>query len=298
MIRGQLTQYPELTQLASFGAKGDGWEWAASLSPAYRGVLLAELLSKAIAESSPHVAADNVVRLVNGWCQSPWYPHLDGLLSVLRELESRDLIPVFPGIELQLGWLLSRAPISRLLRLVNERIRQGNCSSSDVRALVNAIVTHWDRIPPPLTADINRVPHMIQPIPLTEGQPWRETRAWLEDKSFHDGTWSVRIMLTIGPTDEQQLAQDNSARPNAENSRDDEEFGELILVPRVDGGLIAPGTAEIQLSDERRTVSTTFQITTDRDIIQFWISIYQRQPTTLLQELKGTIELAESEEER
>jgi hypothetical protein len=298
MIRNQLKEMPEFAQLEFFTAGADGWEWAASTSPEYRGVLLTELLRKTVTELSPSAAATTVQRLVNGWRQLPWCPDLEGLLSVLRELESGGYDSILSGVELQVGWLLSRAPISSLLRLVNERVRKGSISGSDLRALVNAIVTHWDSVPPPPTAEVTRVPYMIQPISLDEDQPWHKTRAWLEDKSRKNGIWSITIMLTIGPADQEFVGQDTAASPDADRPREEEDLGELVVVLRAEGGVVTPGSAEIRLANEQQPVSTTFEITTEQDTLQLLVSIYQRQPTMLLQELKGIIDLAEGEGER
>ncbi len=291
-IRSGLGRIPEITQLTSFAPEADGWERASRLSPAQRGVLLSELLSKAVTELSPHMAATVIHDLVHGWPSHSWYPHLASLLSVLRKLESKDFDFAAPGVELQIGWLLSRAPISQLLRLVNERIRQDDVNDSDIRALVNAIVTHWDSAPPPLTARVTRVPRMIQQITLTEDLPWRRTRAWLEEKTRVGNVWSATIMLNIGTTEaELSPTEESSASTDGEHSAED--FGELIVVPRAHGAVVTPKTAQLRLSSEQQAASTTFEITTEQEVLELLIAIYQQQPTMLLQELRGIIELSE-----
>jgi hypothetical protein len=294
-IRDRLEEIPRITQLASFAAEGDGWARASNLSPAYRGVLLAELLRKAVTEHKPLEASAIVWQLVAGWNQRPWYPYVEGLLSVVQELESIGSDSVVAGIELQLGWLLSRAPIPSLVRLVSRRVEMGICSAADVRSLVNAVVTHWDSMPPPPMADVTRVPQMIQPIPLAEDRPGYETRAWLEGKSHKDDIWSVSILLTIGLSNEEPEGQEANLRRDAKSPGGDDSFDELIVVPRTNDGIVAPSSAEIRLSSERKTGSAAFEITTEQDSLQLWISVYQRQPTTILQELKGVIELAGGE---
>jgi hypothetical protein len=294
-IRDHLEEIPGITQLASFATEGDGWERASNLSRAYRGVLLVELLRKAVTERNPLEASVVVQRLITGWDQRPWYPYLEGLLSVVQELESIGSDSVLAGIELQVGWLLSRAPIPSLVRLVSRRVKTGVSSVAEVRSLVNAIVTHWDGMPPPSMADVTRVPQMIQPIPLAEDRPGYETRAWLEHKSHSDGVWSMRILLTIGLQGEELADQEANALRAEGSPSNNNSFDELIVVLRANDGIIAPNSAEIQLSNERKTGSVTFEITTEKDSLQLWVSVYQRQPTAILQELKGVIKLTEGE---
>jgi len=295
-IRMQLYEIPGITQLESFGADADGWVRVSSLSAAQKGVLLTELVSAAVVQRSPSVAVGVIDQLVNGWHSYLWYPHVAGLLSVMRQIEERDFGPIAHGAELQIGWLLSRAPITRVLRTVNERITRGDYTNSDMRALVNAIVTHWDRVPPPLTAEVNRVPLMIQPIALAENKPWRRTQAWLEEKTRQDDIWSATITLTIGVPLEEHSGEGSPVAVDDEASAVD--FGELIVVPRADGAVIAPSTTELRLSGGQQTARATFELTTRQSTVHLWVAIYQRQPTMLLQELKVTIELGEGSDER
>jgi hypothetical protein len=291
IIRRQLGAIPGITSLESFTAEveADVWARAASLSPAHRGVLLNELLNSAATRLSPAATAAAVNHLVKRWDSHLWYPNLNGLLQVLRSLAERSSGSISPGAELQLGWLLSRAPITQLLRLINERIKRSVISESDIRALTNATITHWDSTPPPTTARVTRVPQMIQQISLIEEQPGRKTRAWLENKSRTGDQWVATITISIGAADDESLAGGLPGLSDERNTR--EGFSELIIVPRANGGTVTPGSKEIRFPGNQEAASVTFEITTGQDALQLLISIYQRQPTTLLQELKGVIEL-------
>jgi hypothetical protein len=90
---------------------------------------------------------------------------------------------------------------SLVQELVNNRIRTRESVETDVRALSNAIVTHWDPIPPPPTAEVTRVPRMIQRISAIRPLPARRTRAWLTDKQFSRGRWTATMAISIGEAD-------------------------------------------------------------------------------------------------
>ena len=185
-IRQQLGEFPGVTDLESYISeeRTGVWEQTDGLSPAHRGVLLNELLKAAVTLPAWPLAAAAVDRLVRRWNHGrPWYPNVSGLLEVLRDLGDTPLSAARLGIELQVGWLLSRAPVTQLLRLINNCIRNSEIAAVDIRALSNAIITHWDPIPPSPTADVTRVPQMIQRISFTQPQPSRRTRAWLADRN-------------------------------------------------------------------------------------------------------------------
>jgi hypothetical protein len=294
MLRSQLSEIPGISRLESFLAEVevDVWGRAAGLSPAHRGILLNELLSAAATQLSPAAGAAAVNHLISRWDRHLWYPNLSGLLQVWRDLEERSSGLIAPGVSLQLGWLLSRAPITQLLRLLNERIKQDTVSDSDIRALISAILTHCDSTPPPATAEVTRVPQMIQRISFVEEQPWRKTRAWLENKSRAGDRWAVTITLSIAAPDEESATGTSSELSGERNVQED--FGELIVVPQAKGATITPVSSETRFLDDR-PASVTFEITTKQDELELLISIYQRQPTTLLQELKGVINLGQGE---
>lgn len=289
-IRNQLYEIPRITQLESFRTDADGWVRVPDLSAAQKGVLLTELVNAAVVQHSPSVAAAMLDQLIDGWRNYLWFPHVAGLLSVFRQVEDKDFDSIAHSVELKIGWLLSRAPITRVLRAVNERIATGDYTDSDIRALVNAIITHWDHVPPPITAEVSRVPLMIQSIALAEDGPWRQTQAWLEEKTCNGRVWSATITLTIGVPSEGL-----SGRRPATVARDHAsagDFGELIVVPRAGGAVVTPSTANLRLLDEE-TARATFELTTKESSVQLQVAIYQQQPTMLLQELKGSIEFGE-----
>lgn len=290
-IRRQLGELPGVTDLQSYVSEESTgvWDQADGLSPAHRGVLLNELLKSAVTQQTWPLAAASVDRLVRRWNHSRlWYPNISGLLEVLRDLGDTPLSAARLGIELQVGWLLSRAPVTQLLRLVNERIRTSAISAVDIRALSNAIITHWDPIAPPPTADVTRVPHMVQRISLTPPSSSRPTRAWLADKKFDNGRWSATIAISIGEADDAPGLVD---RPEAAASGNRQEApGQLIVLPHADGGTITPASREVRFPGAREAVNVSFDVTSEQDSLQLFISIYQRQPTTLLQELRGVVQ--------
>ena len=260
-------------------------------------MLLNELLKSALTQPTRPLAAAAVDRLVRRWNHGRlWYPNISGLLEVLRDLGDTPLSAARLGIELQVGWLLSRAPVTQLLRLVNERIRTSEIAAVDIRALSNAIITHWDPIPPPPTADVTRVPQMIQRISLTQPPHPRRTRAWLADKKFDNGRWLATIAISIGEEDDALGPVDRPEAAARGNGR--EAPGQLIVLPRADGGTITPASQEVRFPGAREAVNVSFDVTSERDSLQLCISIYQRQPTTLLQELTGVVQFGAIPEER
>jgi hypothetical protein len=296
-IRQQLGAIPGVTDLGSYISekRTEVWERADGLSPAHRGVLLSELLKSAVAQSTQPLAAAAVDLLVRRWnYQQPWYPNISGLLEVLRDLGATPLNEARLGIELQVGWLLSRAPVTQLLRLVNNRIRAGESVETDVRLLSNAIVTHWDPIPPPPTAEVTRVPQMIQRISAIRPLPTRRTRALLTDKQFSMGRWTATMAISIGETDNAQGGAD--PRDAAVPGNHLEAASQLIVLPHADGGTITPASQEVRFPGPRETVNVSFDVDSERDSLQLVISIYQRQPTTLLQELTGVIQFSANPE--
>jgi hypothetical protein len=233
-IRQQLDALPGITDLKSYISEGRTgvWDRVAGLTPAHRGVLLNELLKSAVAQPTQPLAAAAVDYLIRRWNhRQPWYPNISGQLEVLRDLGGTPLSEARLGIELQVGWLLSRAPITQLLRLVNDRIVAGESVEVEIRALSNAVVTHWDPIPPPRTADVARVPQKIQTISATRPVPSRRTRAWLTGKHFSEGRWTATLTISIG---EAHNAPRTSDPPGTVVPQDNlKATSQLIIVPPV-----------------------------------------------------------------
>jgi hypothetical protein len=294
-----LGEFPGVTALESYISeeRTSVWDQADGLSPAHRGVLLNELLKSAVTHPTRPLAAAAVDRLVRRWNHGTlWYPNISGLLEVLRDLGDTPLSAARLGIELQVGWLLSRAPVTQLLRLVNERIMNSEIAAVDIRALSNAIITHWDPIPPSPTADVTRVPQMIQRISLTQSQPSRRTRAWLADKKFSNGRWTATIAISIGEADDVRGPVDRPEAAARGNSG--EAPSQLIVLPHADGGTITPASQEVRFPGAREAVNVSFDVTSEQDSLQLFVSIYQRQPTTLLQELTGVVQFDAIPEEQ
>ena len=80
------------------------------------------------------------------------------------------------------------------------------------------------------------------------------------------------------------------------NSR--EAPGELIVMPHADGGTITPASQEVRFPGGQEVVNASFEVTSEQDSLQLSVSIYQRQPTTLLQELMGVVHFDAIQEEQ
>ncbi len=298
-LRQQLDGFPGVTVLESYLSeeRSGVWDQVDGLSPAHRGVLLNELLKSALNLPTRYLAAAAVDRLIRRWNHGNlWYPNISGLLEVLRDLGDTPLNAARLGIELQVGWLMSRAPVTQLLRLVNERIMTNEIATADIRALSNAIVTHWDPIPPPATAEVTRVPQMIQRISITHSQPSRRTRAWLADAEFSKGRWTATIAISIGDADDAFGPADHPRGAALGGSQ--EALGQLIVLPHTNGGTITPASQEVRYPGAQDAVSVSFAVTSEQDSLQLSVSIYQRQPTTLLQEITGLVQFGAIPEKR
>jgi hypothetical protein len=295
----QLEALPGVTDLASYISerRTEIWDRADSLSPAQRGVLLNMLLKSAVALPTLPLAAAAVDRLVRQWNDRQlWYPNISGLLDVIRKLGGAPLSPARLGIELQVGWLLSRAPVTQLLRLINYRIPTGEDAETDLRALSNAVITHWDPIPPPATADVARVPHRIRQRSVAAPPPGRRTRAWLTDQRFSNGRWTATIAISIGEPVSPPNSSDISASSASRTDR--ESVVQLIVIAHADNGTITPATQELPFPGPQEAVVASFDLTSERDSVSLVVSIYQRQPTNLLQELAGVVQFSTKAEKQ
>ncbi|WP_328544026.1 hypothetical protein [Streptomyces europaeiscabiei] len=278
-IRNELRKRDWLVDLSSFsGPQARGWKALESLNNAERGVLLSELLLRAAELTNQAAAVNTTTRLVARWANYAWYPDLGGLLCAARRAVDIGNIWSSRKIARQVAWAASRAPISPLLRSINERLLRGSLKASDLDVLIGGIVTHFDDIPRPQSVLIQRLPRCYQSKPSETQGPiplWR-ARAWVHSLTNDKDKGALRILFSIEPSDDRL-----SAAPQ-----------DVVVALQAEGAEVIPAAAQAVFPFEGSSRQPlAFELLLDKENLDLRFLVHSKNTGVLLQELQGSVDV-------